>query len=140
VLIVLKQAAHLGGKDYKKGVHELSDEVLRSPFFLRLVKAGLAVEADAAKVVSAETEQVKQAKLINHILRASPKLQVAVPQPAAVSVLKGDEAESKPAASPSAVESDDSSDESSDFGSVDASDEEDVAKEKPSKKSKSKKR
>lgn len=36
----LLQAAHLGGKDYKKGIHELPDELKSDDFFKALAKAG----------------------------------------------------------------------------------------------------
>lgn len=36
----LLQAAHLGAKDYKKGIHELPDELKSDDFFKALAKAG----------------------------------------------------------------------------------------------------
>lgn len=48
--VLLKQAAHLGGKDHAKGVHDIPDQHLKEGFGMLLLKAGLIVEAPKAQI------------------------------------------------------------------------------------------
>ena len=46
MLLKFKQACRLGKQQFKLGVHEVDEEAQKDPYFARLVKAGLIVEAD----------------------------------------------------------------------------------------------
>ena len=67
--ILIKQAVCIGNKDYALGVHEIPESVLKHKFFHQLILAGKAVEADAIQIVSAETLEDRQNKLLNKTLR-----------------------------------------------------------------------
>ncbi len=60
----LMQAAHLGGKDYKKGMIELPDDVADDPFFSALSKAGkvflISKIEEKKEEASAEDGEVKE--------------------------------------------------------------------------------
>lgn len=64
----LKQAGHFGGKDYQRGVNDLPEKAENDPFFLKCVGAGLITEVDAPKIVSTETLQDRQKKLLNRLI------------------------------------------------------------------------
>lgn len=69
-----KQAAHVNGKDYLLGVHDVSESTEYHPHFLRLVSAGLIVEAENASPVSTDTHQERSQRLLHKIMkRKDPK-------------------------------------------------------------------
>jgi len=49
MMLLFKSAHCVGGKDYKKGVHEVPKEALKDPYLLKLVKMGLVFEAPEVK-------------------------------------------------------------------------------------------
>lgn len=87
--VQFKQAVHLRGKasqgrDYPPGIHEVPEDHLQSPFFHKLLKAGLVTSTDV-KTIHAETFQERQAKLADRIAKqtkaAAPLPMVAPLQP-----------------------------------------------------------
>lgn len=63
-----KQAAHIAGHHFKLGVHDVPEKVEYHPYFLKLVSAGLVVEAEATKVISPQSHQERGKKLLEKIL------------------------------------------------------------------------
>lgn len=61
--VLFKQAVHLCGRDYALGSHDVSDAVMKSPFFQRLVNAGMVLDAEEAKVISSVPLQDRQKEL-----------------------------------------------------------------------------
>lgn len=55
----LKQAVHLKGKDYAKGVYEFSEAVQKEPYFHKLVLAGLIVSADDVGTIKTPQQRVE---------------------------------------------------------------------------------
>ncbi len=78
--VQFKQAAHICGKDYSRGFHQVSEDVMQSKFFLKLVNAGLVLDAEEAKMVSAEPLHARQARLAEK-LAADAKAAAALNAP-----------------------------------------------------------
>ena len=80
-----KQAVHLRGKDskgrdYSPGVHEVPDDHLQSPFFNKLLQAGLVTSTSAdVKTIHAETFQERQMRLAERIAKKVPKESAQLP-------------------------------------------------------------
>lgn len=70
--LLFKQSVHLCGQDYKKGTHDVGDDVMKDPYFKRLVAAGLILDADEVKIVSPLSAEQKQEKLIKKLVELSP--------------------------------------------------------------------
>jgi hypothetical protein len=64
----LKQAVHLGGKDYQRGINELPEKAENDPFFLKCINSGLVTEVEPAKVVAMESFQDRQKKLADKLI------------------------------------------------------------------------
>lgn len=69
IKVKFEQAAHVGGKDYGKGTHELPKSVLKDGYFNKLLKAGH-VKADGS-APSAETDQQRQDKINKKLIAQS---------------------------------------------------------------------
>lgn len=78
--IQLLQAAHLGGKSYKQGVHDLPEAAVKDRFFHKLVQAGLAIDAEGIAPVLAESLQQRQARLAEKLA----KMKTPEPRPPVV--------------------------------------------------------
>lgn len=63
-----KQAAHLAGKDYVKGNHDVPEIAEEDPFFLKLVGAGLIVEPEAVREVSPESPAERSRRLYDRLV------------------------------------------------------------------------
>lgn len=61
--VLFKQSVHLCGRDYALGSHDVSDAVMRHPFFQKLVNAGLILDAEEAKIISPIPVQERQKAL-----------------------------------------------------------------------------
>jgi len=83
MLVLFKQAVHMGGKDYKKGVHEVHEDALKHAQAHKLILAGLIVEQEASKVISAESLQQRQAKLAEKLMASSAAKLAAQPKASA---------------------------------------------------------
>lgn len=59
--VQLKRAAHLGGHDYAKGVHELPDSLASHWFFLALQVDGHAVMLEEPKKIAIDPPMVEEA-------------------------------------------------------------------------------
>lgn len=70
--VQFKQAVHLDGKDYPRGIHEVPEKALQSKFFHKLIKAGLVLDAEAAQVVAPVSEHQRQLKLAEKLAKAKP--------------------------------------------------------------------
>jgi hypothetical protein len=81
--IMLKQAVCINDKDYALGIHEIPESVLKHKFFHQLILSGKAVEAEAVHIVTAETLEAKQKKLLDKIMGAAPVEKVEVVEVAA---------------------------------------------------------
>lgn len=70
--VLFKQAVNLGGKDYGRGPHLISEEVSKNVFYQRMLKAGLVVEdgKEVDKVIPYETPNQRNERLMNAL---SPK-------------------------------------------------------------------
>ncbi len=68
-----KQSVQIQNHDYRRGIHEISEDVEGDPYFLKLVKAQLVVEADAPKIVSAVSQQERTKKLLDRLMGRKPK-------------------------------------------------------------------
>lgn len=75
--VKFKQAVHIGGKDYPRGVHEVSEAHLKDKYFHKLIQANLVEDAEATKVVSADSLQDRQRKLAERILPAAKAANVS---------------------------------------------------------------
>ncbi len=80
--LMFHQAVSFNGKDYKKGLHDVGDSVTQSPFFHKMVKAGLITEPDAKQLVTPEPLHKRQERLANKLMGAKK------PAPAAPTPLK----------------------------------------------------
>lgn len=69
--MMLKQAVCINDKDYALGIHEIPESVLKHKFFHQLILAGKAVEAEAVSIVTAETLESRQKKLLDKIMGAA---------------------------------------------------------------------
>lgn len=58
-----KQSVSIQKKDYRVGVHEVSENVEYDPTFIKYVEKGLIVEAESQKVISTESAKEKAEKL-----------------------------------------------------------------------------
>jgi hypothetical protein len=70
VRIKFSQAVHIDGKDYKQGVHELSEKTLAHPHFQKFVQAGWAHEA--SKEVLPESALDRSKRLADKLSGKSP--------------------------------------------------------------------
>lgn len=75
--IQLLQAAHLGGKSYALGIHDLPEKAIEDRFFHKLVQAGLAVEPEASAFVAPESLQDRQKRLADKLVKASDEKALA---------------------------------------------------------------
>lgn len=97
--ILFKQAVHIEGKDYSRGVHLVHETALKSVYFQRLLKAGLVMDAEAAKVVSAMSLADRQEALKEKILgKSAPQPQAGEEKPGEA----GESMEQVPPVSPEA--------------------------------------
>lgn len=67
------QAAHLDGKNYSRGLHEVPEKSLSNRYFHKLVKAGLVYEADAVKIVTPVSLEMRQKELLEKINKRNVK-------------------------------------------------------------------
>lgn len=74
-----KQAAHLAGKDYMKGNHDVPEAAEEDPFFLKLVGAGLIVEPEAVREVSPESPHERSKRLYDRLVNKKEKKVKAAP-------------------------------------------------------------
>lgn len=90
--VKFNQAVHLTGpdgkkgKDYSRGIHEVPAEHLQHPFFHKLIKAGMAVDAEAMPIVSNLTIQERQKMLAERLAPKSTAIVQAEPEAAEESV------------------------------------------------------
>lgn len=69
--VKFKQAVHLGGRDYLLGTHEVPDQLLKHPYFQKLMKAGLVEDAEPLKKAHAESPEHRQKKISEKIASLS---------------------------------------------------------------------
>ena len=73
MLLQFKQAAHVGGKDFGLGVHDVPTEILEDEFLLRLVRAGLVVEPSAAHLLGSQTLAERNQALSDKLMGVKPE-------------------------------------------------------------------
>lgn len=76
MLYQFKQAVHLNGKNYPCGVHEVDEKTEYHSYFLKLVSAGLVLEADVKKAVSPVDLQERSKKLLEKLMAKKPVVEV----------------------------------------------------------------
>lgn len=57
----------MGGKDYSRGIHDLTEKAENDPYFLKLIGAGLIVDVEGSKIISPESAKKRAEKLLNRI-------------------------------------------------------------------------
>lgn len=69
VRVKFLQAACVGLEEFKKGaVVDVTEKLSSQPYFHKLLASGLVVEAEAIKVITAESKEDKQKSLSDKIL------------------------------------------------------------------------
>lgn len=90
------QSVHIAGKDFPRGTHEVSEKVELDPHFLKYVGCGFISEAEVVPVVSLESPQERNERLLNKLVEKgkarSAKL-AEVKEPAPSEVSSSDDAE-----------------------------------------------
>lgn len=78
MLVRVMQAIHLGGKDYRKGIHEIPSEVLKHASAQHAIKAGYIQDASEQGLIRPESLQDRQLRLAEKLHKSVPG--VAAPQ------------------------------------------------------------
>lgn len=63
-----KQAVHIDGKDFPRGIHKVSESVEKHPHFLKYVSLGLIVESQPAPMMG-QSAQERGEKLMNKLVK-----------------------------------------------------------------------
>lgn len=92
MLVLVKQAVHLAemkqgkpqhGKDYMPGLQDIPEAHLKSPHGMRMMQAGLIMEADQLQMVKPLSEQQRAEKLLEKLAaapKAKMKIEAAAPE------------------------------------------------------------
>ena len=66
MLMEFKQATHIAGKDYTRGIHDVPESDLKDAHLLNYIKLGLII--DSKELVQAPTEEERQKALAAKVL------------------------------------------------------------------------
>lgn len=62
------QAVHFGGKDYPRGINEVSEKMESNPHFLKYVSAGFIVDIDRSVIVTTKTTVERSQELFDRLV------------------------------------------------------------------------
>lgn len=77
MLYLFKRAVAILGKEFKRGDHEVSEDVENHPYFLKLINAGFVVESTAPPVVTVQPVEKRSQELFETIKAKQEKAKAA---------------------------------------------------------------